>query len=429
MNGRPDGPLDERVRSPRRAIAELVAVVAVVVVLAFATGAQYVVLFIACLVVMVMVHEAGHLLTAKRGGMKVTEYFLGFGPKLWSFRRGETEYGVKAFPLGGYVRIPGMTNLDTVAPEDEDRAYRNRPFPARLSVALAGSAMHFLMAFVLACVLFMVVGVPRTDQVAVGGFVPVKGVANPARAAGMRAGDVVVSVDGKPVGGDADRFSSAVRSSVGKPVTVVVDRGVSHITLEVTPVDGRRHREDGVAAAAGGAPYGVVGVEWTNPTATVGPVGAVTNAGRAVGSITWASILAVAHLFSPAGIAARFQQASSAKAASQAAAQGTRVSSVYGVVGIGADAARAGLGDLLLILIAINLFVGVFNLFPMLPLDGGHVAIAVYERIRSARRRVAYHADVAKLLPLTYLMVTFLVVLFATALLTDILHPVANPFQ
>ena len=84
--------------------------------------------------------------------------------------------------------------------------------------------------------------------------------------------------------------------------------------------------------------------------------------------------------------------------------------------------------DLLLILISINLFVGIFNLFPMLPLDGGHVAIAVYEKIRTGRCKVMYHADVAKLMPFTWLMLTFLGVLFATSLLTDILHPMANPF-
>jgi membrane-associated protease RseP (regulator of RpoE activity) len=92
------------------------------------------------------------------------------------------------------------------------------------------------------------------------------------------------------------------------------------------------------------------------------------------------------------------------------------------------QAAHAGIGDLLLILISINLFVGIFNLFPMLPLDGGHVAIAVYEKIRTGRRKVMYHADVAKLMPFTWLMLTFLGVLFATSLLTDILHPMANPF-
>ena len=99
---------------------------------------------IASIIVIVMMHELGHLLAAKRGGMKVTEYFVGFGPRLWSFRRGETEYGIKALPLGGYVKIPGMTNLEEVDPADECRVYREKPFHARLLVAVAGSAMHFL---------------------------------------------------------------------------------------------------------------------------------------------------------------------------------------------------------------------------------------------------------------------------------------------
>ncbi len=124
---------------------------------------------------MVMVHELGHLLAAKHGGMKVTEYFLGFGPRLWSFRRGETEYGIKAFPLGGYVKIPGMTNLEEVDPEDEPRTYRQKPFHARLLVAVAGSAMHFLMAFVLLWALLTFVGVPSASQVQVQAVTPVGG--------------------------------------------------------------------------------------------------------------------------------------------------------------------------------------------------------------------------------------------------------------
>ena len=97
-----------------------------------------------------MLHELGHFATAKWAGMKVTEYFVGFGPRLWSVRRGETEYGVKAIPAGGYVRIPGFTSTEEVAPEDEPRAYRQQPFHQRIIVASAGSAMHFLIAFVLA---------------------------------------------------------------------------------------------------------------------------------------------------------------------------------------------------------------------------------------------------------------------------------------
>ena len=118
----------------------------------------------------------------------------------------------------------------------------------------------------------------------------------------------------------------------------------------------------------------------------------------------------------------------SAKAASQAGADGTRVQSIVGAVQTATDAVHAGIGDLLIILISINLFIGIFNLFPMLHLDGGHVAIAIYEKIRTGRSKVLYHANVTKLLPFTWALVIFLGVLFATTLLTDLLHPMANPF-
>ena len=124
----------------------------------------------------------------------------------------------------------------------------------------------------------------------------------------------------------------------------------------------------------------------------------------------------------------RFHQVTSAKAANQAAANGTRVQSIIGVGATATDALQAGVGQFLYILIAINIFFGIFNLFPMLPLDGGHVAIAVYEKIRTGRRKVLYHADVAKLMPFTWLMLAFLGLLILPALLTDILHPMANPF-
>ncbi|HKN90716.1 MAG TPA: site-2 protease family protein, partial [Acidimicrobiia bacterium] len=101
------------------------------------------------IIAMIMLHELGHFVMAKRAGMKVTEFFLGFGPRLWSTRRGETEYGVKAIPAGGYVRIIGMSNLDVVDPADEERTYRAKPYRDRLGVAVAGSTMHFLIAFFL----------------------------------------------------------------------------------------------------------------------------------------------------------------------------------------------------------------------------------------------------------------------------------------
>ena len=124
----------------------------------------------------------------------------------------------------------------------------------------------------------------------------------------------------------------------------------------------------------------------------------------------------------------RFDQVTSAKAASQAAANGTRAQSIVGIGAVGHRRPPRRIGDYLYILIVINIFFGVFNLFPMLPLDGGHVAIAVYEKIRTGRRKVLYHADVAKLMPFTWLFMMFLAILIVPAFLTDILHPMANPF-
>ncbi|MDA8147207.1 MAG: site-2 protease family protein [Actinomycetota bacterium] len=413
--------------SPRRSLVELVVVAALVVALFVIFGAGDLLVVIACLIVMVMVHELGHLLAAKHGGMKVTEYFLGFGPRLWSIRRGETEYGIKAIPAGGYVKIPGMTNLDEVDPADEARTYREQPFHARLLVAVAGSAMHFIMAFLMLWSLLVFVGVAQTGKLQVQGLVPVAGVANPAAAGGIRPGDIVVSVDGRPVGGSVSTLATVIQDHAGRPVHVVVERDGVRRRLTVTPVNERLHHEAGVVTPAKGAPDGVIGVELGNPTAVEGVVSAVPAAVGDLGRFAWASIVGVGRLFSPTAMLSRFHQVASARAANRAEANGTRVSSIVGAVQVADQAAHAGVGDLLAVLISINVFIGVFNLFPMLPLDGGHVLIAVYERVRSRRGRT-YHADVGKLMPFTWLMLAFLGILFVTTLAVDVVHPIANPF-
>ncbi len=413
--------------SPRRSLVQLIVVTVLVVALFVTFGAGDLLVVIACLIVMVMVHELGHLLAAKHGGMKVTEYFLGFGPRIWSIRRGETEYGIKAIPAGGYVKIPGMTNLDEVDPAEEERTYREQPFHARLLVAVAGSAMHFIMAFLMIWSLLLFVGVAQTGQLEIQGLVPVAGVANPAAAGGIRPGDIVVSVDGRPVGGSVATLATAIQHHADRPVSVVVERHGVRRRLTVTPVNERLHHEAGVVTPAKGVPDGVIGVDLGNPTATDGVLNSVSSSVTDLGRFTWASIVGVGRLFSPTAMLSRFHQVASARAATQAEANGTRVSSIVGAVQVADQAAHAGIGDLLAVLISINVFIGVFNLFPMLPLDGGHVLIAVYERVRSRRGR-SYHADVAKLMPFTWLMLAFLGLLFVTTLAVDLVHPIANPF-
>ena len=173
-----------------------------------------IVLFVVGILISVILHEAGHFLTAKKFGMKATQFFVGFGPTLWSTTRGETEYGVKALPFGAFVRITGMTTLDEVDPADEPRSMRNKPAWQRAIVMVAGSFMHFALAFVLLLILAIGIGQANDNTTTIGSVSPCvpaslkafdqgscansQGAA-PAKAAGIKPGDKIIAIDGKPV--------------------------------------------------------------------------------------------------------------------------------------------------------------------------------------------------------------------------------------
>jgi membrane-associated protease RseP (regulator of RpoE activity) len=411
---RPDGGGAPQV-SQRQALAQLLMVVVAVVVAAVVTHTTSVLIVVAALVVMIMLHELGHLLTAKFGGMKVTEYFLGFGPRLWSIRRGETEYGIKAIPAGGYVKILGMTSAEEVDPADEPRTYRQRPFRNRLLVAVAGSAMHGVMAFVLLWGLFVFVGAPKTDAVAITGFAPFGHGLDPAHAAGLRAGDVVEAADGKAVH-SAQVLQGVIEHHAGVPLTLVVDRAGRTLSIVVTPqADGSGSKADGHIGVEIGAP-----MERSNPVLAVG------DAGQLFGRIVTGSFAGMGQTFSAHGIASYYHDLTNAHAAAQASKTGDRIVSIYGAARLAVQGAQSGVTEMIEILATIIIFVGILNLFPMLPLDGGHVAIAVYERIRSRRGR-PYHADVNKLAPVAWAFILLLGVIVVSSLYLDITHPVNLP--
>jgi membrane-associated protease RseP (regulator of RpoE activity) len=401
----------------RAALARLLAVVVAVILAAVVTHTTSVLIVVVALVIMIMLHELGHLLTAKWGRMKVTEYFLGFGPRLWSIRRGETEYGIKAIPAGGYVKIIGMTSMEEVDPADEPRAYRQRPFHNRLIVAVAGSAMHGVMAFVLLWGMFVFIGAEQTNAVAVSGFAPLAHKVDPARAAGLRSGDVVVRADGAAVH-SADDLQNVIEHRAGQPVTLVVERAGRDLTVVVTP------HADATLSGANGR----IGVIIGPPTVRSGPIESVGKAGELFGQLVTSSFAGMGQVFSASGIKSYIHDLTSAKAASQAAKTGDRPASIYGAARLAVQGAQAGPTQLIYVLAIIIIFVGILNLFPMLPLDGGHVVIAVYERIRSRRGR-PYHADVTKLTPVVWAFVLLLGFIVVSSLYLDITHPVHNPFQ
>ncbi|MHB8682612.1 MAG: M50 family metallopeptidase [Acidimicrobiales bacterium] len=402
----------------RRSLGQLALLVLVVVAAALATHTTDLLVVIVALVVMIMLHELGHFATAKWSHMKVTEYFLGFGPRLWSVRKGETEYGIKAIPAGGYVRIVGMSNLEEVDPADEPRTYRQQPFHNRLMVALAGSGMHAVMALVLLWALFAFVGiVPDKGPVVVQQLSPLAHHIDPAAAAGVRSGDRIVAVDGKTVSGP-DMLVKAISSHPGQPVTLRVSHGGSTRTVTVVPAAERN----------GSTTVGRIGVVLSVPAVTYDPVTAVGHAVTGFGVEVSASVSAMGQIFSAHGLSQYWHDLTNSKAATASEHSTLRVQSIYGAVRTAVQGAQSGVGGLLLVLIAINIFVGMLNLLPMLPLDGGHVAIAVYERIRSRRGR-PYRADVRKLAPVAYAFVLFLGFIVVSALYLDITHPLANPFH
>ena len=401
----------------RSNLLRFVLVIAVGVAIAVATGAFPAVVVVIAILLMIMLHETGHFATAKWTGMKVTEFFVGFGPRLWSVRRGETEYGVKAFPLGGYCRIIGMHNLEKVDPSDEPRAYRDQPFPQRLTVVLAGVVTHFVIAFVLLFVLTTAFGVPHLNRWDVGAVTRLGTGESPAQDAGLRLHDKVLSVDGHRVA-RWDDLRDYIRHRPGQTVTLVVVRGGRMLRVATTLA--KRNPE--------GEHVGFLGIGPHFPLVPQGPVRAVGHSAHELGSLTILSGKALGSFFAPSSLRDYGHQLTGEPADQAERGAQNRFLSPVGAVRVASEAAHTGVPEVLELLILINVFVGIFNLVPLLPLDGGHAAIAVYERIRSRRGR-PYHADVAKLLPLTYAVVMVLLAIGLTSLWLDIVKPIANPFQ
>jgi membrane-associated protease RseP (regulator of RpoE activity) len=409
----------------------LAALILGIVAVGFVFGWGYV-LTIAGIVVMIFLHELGHFVTAKWSGMKVTDFFIGFGPRIWSFQRGETQYGIKAIPAGAFVRIIGMNNLDETDPADEARTYRQQSFPKRLLVVSAGSIMHFIQAFVLLVILLTVVGVPGgtlTDEARHDESWRVGNIEkdSAAKAAGLRKGDDIVTFDGEPVSTWDDVTDLIKAHEVGDQVRFQVVRGGETLDLAAT----LRPRPDDIEGTPG-TPFLGLGAQY--PKETVGLGTALVQAPQEMGRFVGNTLGSLAGVFSPSGISdmadnvsqAHQQDNSSGSSGSTVSnddQNDNRLLSILGVLRLGAAASEeGGYGNLLVIFFAMNVFIGIFNMLPLPPLDGGHAAVAIYERARSRRNR-RYFADATRLLPVTYAVVMLLVVVFVTALYLDIVNP------
>jgi len=352
---------------------------------------------------MVVVHEGGHFLAAKATGMKVTEFFFGFGPKLWSIQRGETEYGIKAIPLGGYVRIIGMNPYEEVAEADLGRTYREQPFWAKSVVVLAGVASHFVVAFMIFFSVATLIGSEDvTTTIAAVQATLEDGSATPAAAAGIRPGDTILRIGGVEVD-SWDSIVQEIRANPGTTLIIRVERDSAETLLTAT-----------LAALdddAGGK-RGFLGVTPATANTRLNPAAAFVDAGASVGVATQLSVSGMWQLFSGLGDLVQATISGDSETIDR-----TRPASPIGLVRIGAQTEEFGLGFTLELVALINIFVGLFNVIPVYPLDGGHFSVAVYEKVRGRE------ADVAKLAPIAAAVVIFMVLLSVLAIYLDITNP------
>ncbi|KHK98649.1 zinc metalloprotease [Microbacterium mangrovi] len=435
-------------------------------VIAFIIG---ILLMVVGLAVSIALHELGHLAPAKLFGVRVGQYMIGFGPTLWSRRRGETEYGIKAIPLGGYISMAGMyppspkgsgdgragggffatmvqdaraSNDETIA-GDEDRVFYKLPVYQRIIIMLGGPVMNLLLAIVLFAIVFSGFGVATaTTTVSSVSQCVIPASENrttcrasdpeaPAAAAGLKPGDTIVSIDGTAVS-SFDQASAIIQRSPNTQLTFVVERDGQPVTLQVTPMLAQRavtnaqgvaeHNADGTVKTEN---VGFVGIgptsEMQRQPILAGPQAALQNVAQ-VGGLIWQMPVKV------------YETAVTVVTGGERSAD-----SPMSIVGAGVLAGEVASADVpvsnriagfLSLLASLNIALFVFNLVPLLPLDGGHVAVALWDGVKRAwarlfRRPPPKPVDATRLVPVTFVVVVALIVMGGVLILADLVNPVS----
>jgi len=369
--------------------------------------------FVIALLLSVMIHEFGHYLTAKRYGMKVSEFFLGFGTRIFSRQRGETEFGIKAIPAGGYCRIEGMTPGDLMPAGEENRAFYKASSGKKLIVLGAGSFLHFVIGYILLFTLF--VGIGTTQALPIISEV-IKDSA--AQSAGIQVGDEITSIDGKKVT-DWYKDVNAIRNSHGKDLTLGIKRDGQSLVIMATPkienIDGQKRYLLGIVNEAGLRRSGILV--------------SLKNSALVSKDFFVESVKSLVKL--PSKVPALWGQTVNGE---------TRDSNgLVGVVGVARVSGQAigsnqlsgmeRLATFILIIASLNIFVGIFNLLPILPLDGGHMAVAVADEVRAFVARLRGRPrpaaiDVTVLTPITMVVFVILAALTVLLLVADVVNPV-----
>ena len=360
-------------------------------------------LFVAGLIVSVFLHELGHFVSARRSGMKVTQFYMGFGPRVWSTKRGEVEFGIRALPIGAFVRIVGMNNLDECDPADEPRAYRQQSYPKRIFVITAGSVMHMVIAATLFIGVYATAGrFGDTKELLIYGA-PATG--SPAEEIGLQDGDQILAINETKIASRTQLVETIVAFKPGDTVQVEIKRDGEMFSRSAKLISNPANQQI--------AFLGVSTDSYKYVRQNI--FGAVGYGLADVVTAARASVAGVFVVINPANILSNV--------VADEPDPSTRPTTVVGASQVGGEIGRSeGLKGILIMLASVNVFVGVFNMLPLLPFDGGHAAIATYERFRSRRGRI-YRADVGKMVPVATTVVALLVMLLFAGLYLDVTSP------
>ena len=358
-------------------------------------------------IVILMVHEGGHLVSAKLLGIKATQYFLGFGPTIWSITKNGTEYGVKAIPAGGYVRIIGMNDLENVDTIDEHATYRSRPFWQKSLVVMSGIGTHFVLAFIILWSASVIIGVPDTNKpsLEIARIIPLddEGYPTAAKSVHMMPGDTILAVNGSSIS-QWSELANTLLQNPGQSISITLSRNDEIVNLDA--VLGTK-KDD-----ASGEDVGFLGIRPKFHKKRENPVLAIISSFKNTVTLTKLSALGIWEF------ATNFNRFVDAVINNDPELNEIRPVSVIGITQFAVASQQSGIFFTFNLIAYISIFIGIVNAIPLYPFDGGHFAVALYEKITSKK------LDIRKLMPIGFLFFSLVVLINIVGIYYDIVNPI-----